>query len=108
MKEVVTDQLPLLDTGQRAIIRRNAYANGVPALLAVLEGTEEPWAVFTLNLPEYAHRLGKNQAFLKTYSEGEGNLEALRKLGVIGRTLFEVKTGYVTVPAVEVLLEASK
>lgn len=90
--------------GQKVKITRSAYrGTNVPALIGNMPDGEE-YAVFSVNVTEHASRLGANQTFIKTYSEGVGNLEILQKMGVVGPILFNVRTGFVTVPAVEVLI----
>jgi hypothetical protein len=93
--------------GQQVTVARSAYRNGngiVPALIGTMPDGDE-YAVFSIYIVQQAHLLKPNQTFIKTYSEGEGNLEVLQAAGIVGPILFEVQTGFVTVPAVEVLIE---
>jgi hypothetical protein len=89
--------------GQEIEVKRSTYSNKAPALIGTMPDGEE-YAVFSVNVVEHAKRLGQNQTFIKTYSEGEGNLEILQKMGIVGPVLFVVQTGFVIVPAVEVLM----
>ena len=94
--------------GQEVEVTRSEYRGSVkaPALIGTMPDGEE-YAVFSVNVVEHAMDLGPNQTFIKTYSEGKGNLEILQEMGIVGPVLFEVSTGFVTVPAVEVLLGQS-
>lgn len=95
-------KLKMLDEEFDVELVRRSYPNGAPAL----EGLEPdgcPFARFTVNIPVEAHRLGKDEAFFKTWNENEGLFEQLQALGVVGPTLFTVKTGYVEAPAARLL-----
>ena len=97
--------------GQKLVVKRGSYRNGVPALELVFAETDheagnmegEPWCVASVNLPEAACKLVKGQTFIKNWSENEGVLEALQEAGVVGPTLFEVQTGFVKAQAVQIL-----
>ena len=83
--------------GKRVEIRKSAYrGNGKTALYGVMvdEGGEEDFAVFSVNLPAEASKLGAGQTYMKNWSENAGMLEVLQKAGVVGPTLFEVQTGF--------------
>lgn len=92
-------------SGEPVKVTRTAYKNDVPALVGHTPDGEE-YAVFSVNVPDQAHLLKPNQTFIKNYSEGAGNLEVLQEMGAVGPVLFEVPTGFVRVPAVEVLIPA--
>lgn len=96
---------PHLEKGETLDLYVTRYRdNNKLALLGKISQTGEDYACFSVNVVEHAHKLKPNQTFIKTYSEGEGNLERLQKAGIIGPVLFWVATGFVTVPAVEVLV----
>jgi len=45
------------------------YADGEPALVVL--GESEPFGRLSINIPEYKDFLGKNEFFIKTWSENE-------------------------------------
>lgn len=83
------------------IVRKRRYDNGRPALQLIDAGDGSPIATATINLPD--EPLGRNQVFIKDYSENEGMLAALVAAGVVEPTGQTVRSGYVEVPVCELL-----
>ena len=73
-------------TGQLALIAREA-GGGEVRLSVALEGVT----------------LAPNEALIKDYSEGEGNLDGLIRSGVVEPTGVGVMSGWVTLPVVRVI-----
>lgn len=61
----------------------------------------EPITTATVNLPD--EEIEPDQAFIKDYSENQGMLEALEKVGLVKRTGKMVRSGYVEIPIVTIL-----
>ena len=103
-REKLVTGFPGLESGQHVRISLAKYSNGAPVILGTVEETGEPYAVFSVNMEEYAKELPPNHTFIKTWSEGDGMLELLRKNGIIGQVKYHVYNGFVTAPAVEITL----
>ncbi len=83
-------------------VEQRTYANGRPALVLVDLQEREDAAVATVNLPDVP--LGPGEAFIKDYSENQGMLAALERAGIVQATGESVRTGFVEVPVVKILL----
>lgn len=68
-----------------------------------IHDVEGPIATATVNIPEY--RLKHNEVCIKNWSENEGCLEELERLGFVERTGVTVPTGYVQSPVVKLLVD---
>lgn len=82
--------------GKRVEIRKSAYrGNGKTALYGVMvdEGGEKDFAVFSVNLPAEASKLGAGQTYMKNWSENAGMLEVLQKAGSWGRRCSRFRLG---------------
>ena len=88
-------------------LKKFAYNNNVPALV-LFDDEDEEFMTASVNVVEHAHRLGKNQTFIKNWTENEGILEALQAENVIGPVLFTVPCGYTQAQAVEILVNIPK
>ena len=84
------------------LARKTTYADGSLCLVGY-QGVE-PYAIFSVNIVSLAYKLNPGEIFFKTYSENAGMLEQLQTDGVVGPELFKVSTGWVSVPAVKVLI----
>jgi hypothetical protein len=72
------------------------YSNGRLAIQLEENGTYEPIAVATINIPEC--RLQINEVIIKNYSENEGMISALLEAGIITEFVRTVKHGFVESP----------
>jgi len=91
---------------QVKLIRSSYRNNGATALFArTLEG--EPFAVFSVNLPESV-LLRNDHFYFKIWSENQGLLEQLEAAGVVARLPFKVTTGYVEAIPVKLLVEVAE
>ena len=81
-------------------IEWGVYPNGRRAMKLMDDSNGFPIMIATVNLP--GHHLEENEVFIKNWSENEGILEELQRLGVVGETLDEVPTGFVTAHRVKV------
>lgn len=100
--DTLVDGLPHSD-GEKIRIEKAQYGNGALALRGWTE-IGEPFATFSVNIPERRDLLKENETFIKTWSENQGMLEALQKAGIVGPTLFKVPCNHVEASAVEVLI----
>jgi hypothetical protein len=78
------------------VIEKGRYGNGRPALILNDAHSGEQVAVATVNLPDVA--AGRNEVFIKDYSENEGMLKALVEAGVVAATGRMVRTGFAEIP----------
>ena len=90
---------------QDAIVTRATYPNGSTALVLNApswrrEGGQR-LAVATVALEELP---GEGNVFIKDWSENEGILKALQDANVIGPVIRSVRTGFVTVQEVKLLV----
>lgn len=104
-REKLVDGFPYLGKGRHVRISLAKYSNGAPVILGTVEETGEPYAVFSVNMEAHAHKLPHNHTFIKTWSEGEGMLELLQKNGIVGEVKYAVNNGYISAPAVEIILK---
>jgi hypothetical protein len=81
------------------------YGNGRLAIVLVGRGGEQA-AVATVNAPDVP--LLPNQLLIKDYSENEGMLAALEKAGIVKAMGIYVRSGYVSMPICELLVEPPK
>ena len=87
--------------GYECVIEKSKYTNGRPTLILKDAHDGEQIAVATVNLPDV--ECGRNEVFIKDYSECEGMLTALEAAGVVKATGRFVHSGFVSVPSVELL-----
>lgn len=81
------------------------YGNGRPAI--VLVGSDgECAAVATVNVPEAP--LLPNQVLIKDYSENEGMLAALEQAGLVKPLGVSVRSGHVSMPLCQLLVDPSQ
>ncbi len=78
------------------VVEKTQYSNGVTALILNDAHTGEEVTVATVNLPGV--RCGKNEVFIKDYSENDGILEALQAAGVVRATGGFVDSRFVRIP----------
>lgn len=83
------------------VVEKTRYGNGRPALVLNDARNGEQIAVATVNLPDVP--VGRNEVFIKDYSDNEGMLAVLEAAGVVKSTAESVRSGYVTVPRAELL-----
>lgn len=91
--------------GTDGFIVKGKYENGNLALVMISEdeyGYQEDVAVITSNLGKL---LPDNQAYVKTYSENTGIMEALVKSGIVEEILGESVNGYASFPLVKFNLD---
>lgn len=81
------------DTKYDVTIKKGTYGNGRVALELIGLQNGAPFAVITVNLPEYTVRDGL--VLIKNWSENEGLMEQLQAYGVLGPSIAKVPTGYV-------------
>lgn len=86
--------------GEACSVKLGKYPNGRTAIELICEDGS-PMATATINIPEIV--LEPNEVILKTYSENEGMLEALREAGIVGAVIDSVQLSFNTVPIVEFL-----
>lgn len=85
--------------GYDCIVEKQRYTNGRPALQLIDAHDGEPFLVATVNLPDIV--AGRNEVFIKDYSENEGILAVLEEAGVVKATGRTVISGFVEMPACE-------
>lgn len=66
--------------------------------------TGEPIATCTVNIPEVAHRINKDEVLIKDWSENEGMLAGLIQAGIVEDTGLTVPTGFVKAHVCKVLI----
>lgn len=71
------------------------YQDNGNTAIQLISDDGEPIARATVNL---GHKLAKDKAYIKDYSENEGMLDALVDAGIVKQILTYDKTGYVCVP----------
>lgn len=100
-------QEPLLDgvavrfRGIDCTLRERRYGNGRVALELIDRADGESAAVATVNLPH--EPLGRNEVFVKDYSENAGMLAALEAAGVVRPTGRTAAAGFATVAHCELV-----
>lgn len=86
-------------------IVRTSYAHGgATAVLLVDAADESPVITASINVAGVSESLPEDHLVLKTYSEGEGLLEALEAAAIVQDTGKRVQTGFVTAPIVRLLV----
>ena len=83
------------------LIEKAKYGNGRPALILTDSHTGDQVAVATVNLPNES--AGKNEVFIKNYSENEGMLVALQAAGIVRATGDFAVTDFALIPRCELL-----
>jgi hypothetical protein len=83
------------------VIEKLKYGNGRPAIILNDGRTGEQVAVATVNLPNV--EAGRNEVFIKNYSENEGMLDALQAAGVVRETGDYVACDFAIIPRCELL-----
>jgi len=68
-----------------------------------MEPGTEVIAIATVNIPEIP--IGENQVIIKNYSENEGIDKILREAGIISETTMWVRSGWVSVPVCNLLVD---
>ena len=108
---------PFRFTGFDCIPRLDQYRNSdAPAIELIAADTQnnrehecmpgESVLVASVNIPDFAHLLGPDETFLKTYSGNEGILECLVGQGLVEQTPKRASLSYGCVaPVVKVLKE---
>lgn len=79
------------------------YKNDRTAIELVDSSNGEPIAMATVNIPE--EDIEDDEVIIKNYSENDGMLDALMDAGVVGEPLRMVKSGFVEVPVVKLLIK---
>jgi hypothetical protein len=93
MKTTVVESITLVGTEWKNVtIMRSAYMSD-PGVWALVANTEdgEPLAAFSVNLGQDPR---EGCVWIKTWSEGEGALEELERLGIVQRTGRKTPAGY--------------
>ncbi len=70
----------------RATVAINNYRKGGGLAVGLIDEDNEPLAVLSVNIPESAHLLGKNEFFAKTWSENEELAEDALASGIFSAT----------------------
>lgn len=83
-------------------VHKSQYENGRIAIVLVEQETGDQYAVATTNLPDC--ECGPDQAYIKSYSENHGILEALMEEGIVSPPVSYVQSGFVEIPLCNVLL----
>ncbi len=83
-------------------VHKSQYENDRIALVLVEQETGDQYAVATTNLPNC--ECGPGQAYIKSYSENQGILEALMEAGIVSPPVSYVQSGFVEIPLCNVLL----
>jgi len=78
------------------------YNNGTPALQLVDEDGA-PYMVASVNLPDA--NLKKGEVAIKNWSENRGILDTLIKNRIVSKPVRTVKSGFVDVPIVKLLIK---
>lgn len=86
------------------VVKTNYVDNNNLALVLLEENNQQgaPVAIATVNTDSV---LPRDEAYVKSYSENEGMLEALMEAGLVEEVLGEKRLGYVTVKRVKFNLE---
>jgi hypothetical protein len=84
------------------IVTKAFYLNGRTALELESEKGGDPITVATVNIPELP--LEADEVFIKDWSENEGMLKVLQDAKIIGPTIEEVPTGFVTAHKCKLLI----
>ncbi len=77
------------------------YPNGNLALEVAIKD-EGPLCTCTVNP---GHTIGHNAIAVKNYSENEGMVDTLTEMGIIGRRLYLIRSGWVEIPVHELTEE---
>lgn len=85
-----------------AELRVAKYPNGRKAIYFVDAETKEELLIATTNLPN--HRLPPGHVFIKDYSENEGILSEMIRLGLCKPSAKTAASGFVEIPMVELTL----
>lgn len=81
------------------IIRAWKYVNGNLAIELVEAETNEHLTTCTVNVGKIRDAL--KAVAVKDYAENEGMLDFLKRIGLVGKTLYTQQSGFVVVPVVE-------
>ena len=95
--EIIHLQTKYINEDVRLIWRR--YAEGGRVRLDFLSLEGEPMMTATVNLPD--EPLADDEAFIKSYSEGEGLLAGLLEAELIYLTPRAVRSGHVIIPVIK-------
>jgi hypothetical protein len=85
-----------------AKVNKSNYADGNLAI-CLTDESGMPLTKLSVNMPDNAHLLGKNQFFAKTYAENEEIAEDALNSGLFKQTSITVKSGWVACPIWEIL-----
>ena len=83
------------------VVEKGKYGNGRPALILNDAHTGEEVARATVKLPNV--EAGRNEVFIRNYSENEGMLNALQAAGVVRETGDYVACDFALIPRCELL-----
>ena len=91
--------------GIRSRVIQISYVHSDTTALLLLDAADDSLVITaSINVAGVSETLPEDQLVLKTYSEGEGLLEALEEAGVVEDTGKRVATVFVTAPIVRLLL----
>lgn len=79
--------------GYNCVVRLRQYPNGRHALELVEQGTGQPVAVASVNLPDAP--MTDEEVAIKNWSENEGILKVLIEAGIVSEPVRLMPTGYV-------------
>lgn len=83
----------LICDGEEIILSCGIYSNGRLAIQSFSKELGEPYAVLTVNIPEY--ELQDGEIIVKTWNENENFSKAVFKTGLFINTGKKVSTGFV-------------
>ena len=86
-----------------AYVKTSEYQDGNLAVVLV-DDFGQPLGKLSVNLPDNAHLLGKNQFFAKTYNENEIIAKDALESGFFKQTKTIVKSGFVECPIWEIVV----
>lgn len=105
MDEAQTLAVEVEFAGIQSKIVRTSYAHGGATALVLVDAADDsPVITASINVAGVSEALPEDHLALKTYSEGEGLLEALEAAGVVEDTAKCLQTGFVSAPIVRLLL----
>ena len=78
------------------VVEKTQYPNGTTALILNDAHTGEEITVATVNMPGV--KCGRNEVYIKDYSENEGVLKALQDAGVVRPTGEVIQRGFAAIP----------
>jgi len=95
------NQIEILFRQQVCLLQFRYYENNRLAIILVDKASKEHFATATVNVPDYPLR--ENEVIIKNYSETEGILDELIKVGLITRPVRYVQTDIIPCPVCKLI-----